>query len=232
MKANGSSNARQSSEPAVERPKERQTRGSYRRELTAPSSSAPDSSFGPQAKRSAAVVLEVLAGIRTTTEAAAALGIRVERYYLLEQRAVRGLISACEPRAPGRVVSADRRLAQLERELGTTRRDLMRQQALTRTTQRALGLLAAVQPPASKAGKAKEPEQAAPSKRRKHRAQARALRAARLLAAGEPPGENASPTVKPSPGSLAAAAMESAPTMEADHGGTSHAGRPKAVGNL
>ncbi len=42
---------------------------------------------------------------------------------VLEQRAIQGLIWACEPRPVGRTVSTDRRLARLERELAVSRRE-------------------------------------------------------------------------------------------------------------
>lgn len=42
------------------------------------------------ARRRAAAVLEVLAGARTPTQAAEALGVSLPRYYLLEQRAIGG----------------------------------------------------------------------------------------------------------------------------------------------
>ncbi len=113
------------------------SRGTYRRQLTADCPQAPH--IGPEARRAAALVLEVLAGVRTPAGAATALGIRLPRYYLLEQRAIRGLIWACEPRPVGRTVSTDRRLARLERELSVSRRELARHQALARTTQRAVG---------------------------------------------------------------------------------------------
>ena len=106
-------------------------RGSYRRQLA---TGRPGlAGIGPETRRCAAVILEVLAGVRTPTSAAAALSIRLPRYYLLEERAIQGLVSACAPRPKGRTVSTDRRLAQLERELATTRRELTRQQALART---------------------------------------------------------------------------------------------------
>ena len=58
-----------------------------------------------QAQRWAAVILEVLAGVRTPADAAAWLAISVPRYYLWEQRALEGLVAACEPRFIGRTVS-------------------------------------------------------------------------------------------------------------------------------
>ena len=129
------------------------------------------------------MILEVLAGVRTPTAAAAALAIRLPRYYLLEQRAVQGLVSACEPRPRGRVVSANRRLAQLERELAVTRRELGRQQALARTTQRALGLVANSSPAPTTTGKVKGASSG--PKRRQRKPSVRALWVARLLQAAD-----------------------------------------------
>src|SRR5260221_13686581 len=54
------------------------------------------------ARKQAAAILEVLAGARTTGQAAEALGVSLPRYYQLEQRALEGLLSACEPRPQGR----------------------------------------------------------------------------------------------------------------------------------
>ena len=160
-----------------ERERERRSRGSYRRQLAAPRPGV--SGAGTEAKRAAAVILEVLAGVRTPTAAAAVLAIRLPRYYLLEQRAVQGLVSACEPRPRGRVMSADRRLARLERELAVTRRELGRQQALARTTQRAVGLVAACSPASTVTSKLKGGSNG--PKRPQRKPSVRALRAARLL---------------------------------------------------
>lgn len=205
----------------------RRPRGSYRRQLTATPSGA-----GIEARRAAAVILEVLAGVRTTAGAASALGIHLQRYYILEERAVQGLVAACEPRPRGRTKSADRRLGELERELATARRDLSRQQALARTAQRALGLTAALQPSKAKAG-------APAPKRRQRKPVKRGLRAARLLREGLPPGAAAASSVEvahsgsgapvPTADKNRSAGMEStrAPTR-GGHGGASH-GWPKAV---
>jgi len=102
----------------------KRSRGSYRRQLTTTGPAAP--AAGVEARRTAAVILEVLAGVRTPTGAATALGIHLPRYYVWEQRALEGLVAACEPRPRGRTVSVDRRLASLERELAVARRDLTR----------------------------------------------------------------------------------------------------------
>ena len=48
----------------------------------------PREPISREAQRFAAAILEVLAGVRTPTDAAAALGISVPRYYLWEQRAL------------------------------------------------------------------------------------------------------------------------------------------------
>ena len=243
MTASAGTRTRPGSTSTGEHTQAKRSRGTYRRQLTAPRPGA--SSAGAETKRAAAVVLEVLAGVRTPTSAAAVLGIKLPRYYLLEERAVQGLISACEPRRRGRTVTLDRRLAQMERELAVARRDLGRQQALARTTQRALGLPAAVaaSPPSTPAGKARagttEP------KRRKRRPSVRALRAARFLQTAESPdfsGDSAPTTVQTATGSPAMAGPAGGPdrpaavepsrgAQQAEHGGTSHAGRPKAVGN-
>ena len=61
----------------------------------------PRQSVSREAQRIAAALLEVLAGVRTPTDAAAALNISIARYYLWEKRALEGFVSACEPRPPG-----------------------------------------------------------------------------------------------------------------------------------
>ncbi len=205
------------------------SRGTYRRQLTADCPEAPH--IGPEARRAAALVLEVLAGVRTPAGAATALGIRLPRYYLLEQRAIRGLIWACEPRPVGRTVSTDRRLARLERELSVSRRELARHQALARTTQRALGLAPAA---------SKTQEASSGTKRRRRKPCVRALRAARLLQTADSPGKEGPAAVQGPVGKPPAAgpagdgnrpaALETIRSeAQGDHGGSIHAGRPKAI---
>lgn len=124
-----------------------------------------------EARKRAAVILEVLAGTRTPTQAAEAIGISVPRYYLLEIQALHGLLLACEPRSLGRQQSAESALAALRRECEQLRRDCARQQALVRAAQRTIGL-----PPPAPA----QPEKNG-KKRRRRRPMARALRAAARL---------------------------------------------------
>jgi len=93
-----------------------------------------------QAKRQAVAVLEVLSGERTPTEGCAAMGVSLTRYYLLETRALQGLITALEPRPKGRRRSAEDRIGELEREKARLERELGRTQSLVRAAQRAVGL--------------------------------------------------------------------------------------------
>lgn len=94
----------------------------------------------PELRRQGAAVLEVLAGVRSPTEAAKDLALSIPAYYKLESRAVRGLILAC--RAPGKgpkpapEVEANR----LAKQCRHLQQDLQRYQALARTAQRAAGL--------------------------------------------------------------------------------------------
>jgi hypothetical protein len=164
----------------------RRDRTAYRRDLTSSGASA-------EARRTAAVILEVLAGVRTPLGAAAALSIRPQRYYVLEARAVQGLVAACAPRTRGRTPSPNQRLTQSERELAAARRELGRQQALLRTLQRTLGPV-----PAASAGKAAAEGTAA--RRRQRRPTSRGLGAARVLRQEVPPGETTPPAVEPAAG--------------------------------
>jgi hypothetical protein len=125
---------------------------------------------GRDAQRQAAVILEVLAGARTPTQAAAALNVSVPRYYQMETRALRGLVEACEAKPRGRAPSADKELASLRREQERLQHELTRQQSLVRVTQRHIGLAPAA-PPAKPA----------PGKKRRRRAVVRALTAAKQL---------------------------------------------------
>jgi hypothetical protein len=96
-----------------------------------------------EARRLTALVLEVLAGQRTPSDAAAALGVSVARYYALESRALHGLLAACEPRAPGRRRrSPERELEALRKQVERLERECTRSQALLRLSQRAIGVTA------------------------------------------------------------------------------------------
>src|SRR3984957_5805973 len=87
---------------------------------------------GVEAKRLAAAILEVLAGARTPTEAATALGLSVPRYYQVESRALAGLLSACEAKPKGRTANPDKEAAQLRQENQRLQREVTRNQSLAR----------------------------------------------------------------------------------------------------
>ena len=137
-----------------------------------------------EAKRLAAAILEVLAGARTPTEAAEALGLSLPRYYLLEDRAMHGMLVACEPRSMSRGPSPESALAALRRECDQLRRECIRQQTLVRAAQRTIGLTAAATKP-QKNG----------TKRRQRRPTARALRAVARLKTEDVPAEAAVATL-------------------------------------
>ena len=127
-----------------------------------------------QANRIAVAILEVLAGLRTPAEAAQSLQISVPRYYVLETRALEGLVAACEPKPLGKQPTPETRIAALEKELQQARHECARQQALVRAAQRTVGLTL----PATRPGKQK----AEPAKKgRQRRPTVRALRAAKTL---------------------------------------------------
>lgn len=131
----------------------------------------PDASRA--AKRIAASLLEVLAGASSPTAAAATLEVSLPRYYLLEQRAIEALVTACEPRT-GRTISPAREVDVLRKQLERAERDSTRYQTLLRVAQRTIGLA----PPATQtSGKAKASTKA----KRTRRPTARALVAARTL---------------------------------------------------
>jgi hypothetical protein len=131
-----------------------------------------------EARRLAAAILEVLAGVRTPVEAAQQLDISVTRYYIDEGRALQGLVAACAPRPRGRIRTPDSELAALRRECDQLRRQSARLQALLRVAQRTVGL-APTLPPVTK------PDRAGGKKRRQRKPTARALKAAVALQEAE-----------------------------------------------
>ena len=136
----------------------------------------------PEVRRQATCVLEVLAGMRSPEEAAAALGVCVPTYYHLETRALRGLVHGCAAEPPGRRPALEKRLRESESRCREHERQLQRYQALLRSAQRAADLAAPPRREASKAGR-----------RKGHKPAVRALRAVAALqdAEGgpEPPAE-------------------------------------------
>lgn len=130
------------------------------------------------ADRRAAAVLEVLAGVRSPGEAATALGISVNYYYVLERKALRALAIACEPAPKGPPgPSPEKRLEKLERELARCQRECQRQAALVRATQRAVGLPSTDPTATKKNGKTRP----SVGRKRRRKPSVRALLAAKSL---------------------------------------------------
>lgn len=127
------------------------------------------------AKRNAALILEVLAGLRTPTEASEALGVSAMRYYVLERRALEGMVQALMPRPKGKRRRPEDALQEAGREKVRLQREMGRLQALVRAAQRTMGL---PPPPSREKGKGE--------KRRRRRPQVRAVKAMALLRASAP----------------------------------------------
>lgn len=159
-----------------------------------------------EANRIAVALLEVLAGARSPAEAAEALGVSLPRYYILETRALEGMVAACEPKPLGKQPSPETRIAALEKQLRQAQRECARQQALVRVAQRSVGLRSAAPPPA-------EPRKGKPGSKRdgkgrkKRRPTVRALKAAETLRTrlAPPDGSGVQHTSAGEPSSMPAA---------------------------
>ncbi|HEY1375851.1 MAG TPA: hypothetical protein VGF55_03620 [Gemmataceae bacterium] len=112
-----------------------------------PAKADPPPDASREAKRLAAAILEVLAGLRTPAQAAQATNVSLPRYYQLEAQALAGLVRACERHPKGRRRAPPNEVATLAKENERLKRDLGRQQALVRLAQRSVGL----SPPAAPA---------------------------------------------------------------------------------
>jgi hypothetical protein len=170
------------------------------------------------ARRLASAILEVLAGMRSITDAALALGITAARYYALEARAVSGLIAACEPRGPGPVIGVGlpAELERLRAERDRLKAEAARYQTLARIAQGAFALpvlpattgtsARSAATSAAKRSAAPVPTSALSRGRKKRRPTVRALRLATRVrdagpASGAPAGSTvATPPPTPAPG--------------------------------
>jgi hypothetical protein len=123
------------------------------------------------ARKAAAVILEVLSGVRGTAEACEVLSITPMRYYVLETRALQGLVGALEPRPRGKKRRPEDEVRAMRRETQRLERELMRTRALVRVAERTIGI---------PAGGAKSKTGADGKKKRRPR---RAERAGRAIAA-------------------------------------------------
>jgi hypothetical protein len=138
------------------------------------------------------VILEVLGGTRSPTEAAEALGLSVTRYYALEATALDGLSRACEPRPAGkREPDPAKELARLAAEKSRLEAENARFQSLLRSLQRTVGVKAS--PPSKPAKKGQQG-----GKRRRRKTTVRALVAAKKLRDdGSSPPVSSPPSDKP-----------------------------------
>jgi hypothetical protein len=92
------------------------------------------------ARKAAAAVLHVVAGLKTPTQASQAMGVSINRYYQLEDRALQGMMRALEPLPRGRRTSPGAEAERLTREKARLEREVTRYRALLRASQKALGL--------------------------------------------------------------------------------------------
>jgi len=125
-----------------------------------------------EAQKTAAAILDVLAGNRTPAQAAEALEMSLVRYFQLETRAMHALVRSCEARPRGPARNPDKELSDLKRQYDKLQRELGRQQTLVRMAQRTIGLAAPAKPPPG-------PNQ----KKKRRRPTVRALKAAAHLQA-------------------------------------------------
>ena len=132
-----------------------------------------------QANKLAAVVLDVLAGVRLPAQAAQEAGISLPGYYHLEQRVLDAIVRACEPRPRGKVRSSQRQIEQLQRQVKRLEQECARQQTLVRAAHRTISLMPPVPKPIAKPGDGAK-------RRRTRRPTVRALKAARLLREAAP----------------------------------------------
>lgn len=178
-------------------------------EAALPVESAPPSTL--QARQIAGAILEVLAGVRSITDAAMALGISTARYYQWEARAVAGMLAACEPRSPGPLPGASlpAELEQLRTERDRLKAETARYQALVRIAQGAFGAPAApvivaepIPAPVRRAAQVRRTvtgDTAPPRQRKKRTPSVRALRLAKRVR--EAPAAGASPSASQTAGS-------------------------------
>lgn len=108
--------------------------------LDAPPSPDCTPKVSGSARRQAGVILEVLGGVRTPQEAAALLEVSEARYYLLESRAVAGLVAACEPRPRGPQVDYAEKWRREREQVASLKQEVTRLTALLRTAQQAYGV--------------------------------------------------------------------------------------------
>lgn len=149
--------------------------GKQSRQRHTPGGAALGKDAGQETQRTAAAVLDVLAGVRTPSQAAEALGVSQARYFQVETRAVQALVDSCAPRPRGPGRNVDKELVSLRRQLQRLQQEVSRQQTLLRLAQRSIGL------PPPRPTTVTKPSGTARSKKRPRHPVVRALRAAEAL---------------------------------------------------
>lgn len=142
------------------------------------------------ARRRAACVLEVLAGVRSPEEAAIALEVQLGTYFQIEERALRGLLSSCSPQPRGHAPDYAKALEESRRRVGELEREVQRHQALLRSAQRTASLLSESRgssPARAPSAPSRVVVSSASSRRSGRVPKARALRAVAALGGGAKP---------------------------------------------
>jgi hypothetical protein len=150
--------------------------------VKAPRAKGSEPPVSPEAKRRAAVLFEVLAGVRTPQQAAEALGLSLPGFYQMEERATLQVQLGCEVRPRGRQANGEAKAAALGKEVERLKQEVARYQALLRLTQRTVGV-----PPAAQAKAAANKRKRKPVVRAMRRAER--LRAEADQAAGAGPAD-------------------------------------------
>ena len=130
-------------------------------------------------------ILEVLGGLKSPPEAAESLDVSLTYYYVLEAKAIEGLLLACEPKPKGPRSSPEKQVEELRRDKERLERELLRTQAIARAAQRSLEQEIAKHPKPKKASASNRTKKV--GKRRKQRT-VRALRAVDRLK-NDPPAQ-------------------------------------------
>ena len=91
-----------------------------------------------EAKKLVCVVIEVLSGLQSPTSASELLKTSIARYYILETRAIQGMMIALEPRDRG--PNGGNEIKKLLMQKKKLEIELQRSQSLVRTMHRSIGL--------------------------------------------------------------------------------------------
>lgn len=157
---------------------QKQKREQPRNPETTQNQEEPQEEVSAYGRERGAIVLEVLAGSMQVEEASKRLNLQPPAYYNLENRAIRGLIKACEPSGKGPGENKDKKIKELEQEVTHLEREVRRYQSLTRAAQKAIGLQLSVEKAVKPAPKA---EKGNGRKKKSKPRKARGLRAAERL---------------------------------------------------